>query len=163
MKNPPERFFYYDTEIGRIRIAQNETAITEITLGDRLSREPKAERETPLIKMAAEQLKDYLAGNRRAFDLPLDPQGTDFQKSVWKALLLIPYGETRSYKEIAQAVGNQRACRAVGGANNKNPILIVIPCHRVIGSDGRLVGYGGGIDLKQKLLSLEGLEVSKKG
>jgi len=118
--------------------------------------------ETPLLKKAAEQLKDYLAGNRQIFDLPLDPKGTEFQKAVWRTLPDIPFGEICSYKQIAQAIDNPKACRAVGMANNKNPILIVIPCHRVIGSDGSLVGYDGGIALKEKLLKLEGFEVKKK-
>ncbi len=90
------------------------------------------------------------------FDLPLEPAGTEFQKSVWVALQAIPYGETRSYGDMARQIGNPKACRAVGMANNRNPISIVIPCHRVIGADGSLVGYGGGLDLKQKLLTLEG-------
>ena len=154
--------WHYNTEIGRIRIAENGSAITEITLGDQPNSEPEEEKETTLIKEAGTAFKEYLAGNRHSFDFPLAPQGTDFQKEVWQALQAIPYGETRSYKQIAQAIGNPRACRAVGMANHKNPILIVIPCHRVIGSDGSLVGYGGGIDLKEKLLQREGFEVKKK-
>ena len=106
---------------------------------------------------AAVQLEEYLNGKRRHFDLPLRPQGTEFQRSVWNALLTIPYGETRSYKEIAQAVENPKAFRAVGMANNKNPISIFIPCHSVIGSSGSLVGYGGGLELKKRLLELESM------
>lgn len=169
MEKSLERVWYYDTEIGRVGIAENGNAITEITLlktlvGPGIIRplNPKMEEETQLLKTAAEQLKEYLAGNRQTFDLPLDPRGTEFQKAVWNALLDIPFGEIRSYKHVAEAIGNPKACRAVGMANNKNPILIVIPCHRVIGSDGSLVGYGGGIDLKEKLLKLEGFEVKKK-
>ena len=169
MEKSLERVWYYDTEIGRVGIAENGNAITEITLlktpvGPGIIRPLKFEKEeeTQLLKTAAEQLKEYLAGNRQAFDLPLDPQGTEFQKAVWNALLDIPFGEIRSYKQVAEAIGNPKACRAVGMANNKNPILIVIPCHRVIGSNGSLVGYGGGIDLKENLLKLEGFEVKKK-
>lgn len=169
MEKSLERVWYYDTEIGRVGIAENGNAITEITLlktpvGPGIIRPLKFEKEeeTQLLKTAAEQLKEYLAGNRQTFDLPLDPRGTEFQKAVWNALLDIPFGEIRSYKHVAEAIGNPKACRAVGMANNKNPILIVIPCHRVIGSDGSLVGYGGGIDLKEKLLKLEGFEVKKK-
>ena len=169
MEKSLERVWYYDTEIGRVGIAENGNAITEIILlkthlGAGITRLLKFEKEeeTQLLKTAAEQLIDYLAGNRQTFDLPLDPRGTEFQKAVWKALLDIPFGEIRSYKQVAEAIGNPKACRAVGMANNKNPILIVIPCHRVIGSDGSLVGYGGGIDLKEKLLKLEGFEVKKK-
>lgn len=100
--------------------------------------------ETPLLREAERQLKAYLAGRLRDFDLPLAPRGTPFQQKVWAALTAIPYGETRSYKQVAEAVDCPRGCRAVGMANNRNPIAIVIPCHRVIGADGALVGYGGG-------------------
>jgi len=102
------------------------------------------------------QLEEYFAGQRRRFDFPLDLRGTDFQLSCWRALLDIPYGETRTYADIARAVGKPSAFRAVGMANNRNPIAIVVPCHRVIASDGTLCGYGGGLDLKRKLLELEG-------
>jgi len=104
----------------------------------------------------ARQLEEYFAGGRRRFDLPLDLRGTDFQKRCWQELLKIPYGETRSYAEIARAIGNPAAVRAVGLANGKNPIAIIVPCHRVIGSDGSLTGYGGGLETKRKLLQLEG-------
>ncbi|MGB4439469.1 MAG: methylated-DNA--[protein]-cysteine S-methyltransferase, partial [Sedimentibacter sp.] len=111
--------------------------------------------ETKLINNASNQLNEYLNGIRTAFDLPLNPEGTEFQKKVWTALCEIPYGETRSYKQIAEAAGNSKASRAVGMANNKNPIMIFIPCHRVIGANGSLVGYAGGLDMKEKLLALE--------
>lgn len=93
------------------------------------------------------------------FDLPLDARGTEFQKKVWNELLRIPYGETKSYKDIAVAIGNEKACRAIGMANNKNPIPIIIPCHRVIGSNGKLVGYAGGLNVKEKLLNIEKIDV----
>ncbi|GAE29990.1 methylated-DNA--[protein]-cysteine S-methyltransferase [Halalkalibacter hemicellulosilyticus] len=102
------------------------------------------------------QLEEYFAGERDHFDVPLDLCGTPFQKKVWSALTQIRYGETVSYKEIAERIGAPRAVRAIGGANNQNPIPIVIPCHRVIGSNGNMVGYGGGLDKKERLLSLEG-------
>jgi O-6-methylguanine DNA methyltransferase len=105
---------------------------------------------------AVAQLNEYFAGRRREFDLRLDLRGTDFQRSVWRALLDIPYGETRSYGEVARAIGKPKAARAVGMANHENPVSIVVPCHRVIGHDGRLVGYGGGLDAKTALLKLEG-------
>ncbi|MFD2370321.1 methylated-DNA--[protein]-cysteine S-methyltransferase [Brevibacillus sp. GCM10020057] len=108
---------------------------------------------------ARTQLQEYFAGERREFALPLDLYGTPFQKSVWHALTKIPYGETRSYKDIALAIGAAKAVRAIGGANNRNPIPIVIPCHRVIGSNGALVGYGGGLAIKEHLLALEGIPV----
>jgi len=112
-------------------------------------------KETALIKKAAGQLSEYFAGRRKEFDLPLSFAGTDFQKKVWNALMTIPYGETRSYGQIAAQIGNPKASRAVGMANNRNPISIFCPCHRVIGADGSLVGYGGGLDMKRFLLGLE--------
>lgn len=105
------------------------------------------------------QLQEYFAGERREFALSIDLYGTPFQKAVWHALMKIPYGETRSYKDVALAIGAAKAVRAIGGANNRNPIPIVIPCHRVIGSNGALVGYGGGLSIKEHLLVLEGIPV----
>ena len=113
------------------------------------------EQETPLIKDALLQLSEYLRGERKKFDIPFRMRGTEFQIQVWKVLQNIPYGETRSYKQIAEAIGNPKAVRAIGMANNRNPLLIVIPCHRVIGKDGSLVGYGEGIEMKEFLLRLE--------
>lgn len=110
-----------------------------------------AEKITPIVR----QLREYFNGERFDFDLPLHLQGTPFQKKVWQALMQIPHGETRTYKEIAQSIGAAKAVRAVGNANNKNPLPIIIPCHRVIGSNGSLVGYGGGVDKKQFLLEIE--------
>lgn len=101
------------------------------------------------------QLEEYFLGKREQFDIPLAPTGTIFQKKVWNALCHIPYGETRTYKEIAISIGNPKACRAVGMANNRNPIPIIIPCHRVIGADGTLIGYGGGLEKKEWLLQVE--------
>ena len=114
-----------------------------------------AESEQELSRYVRE-LEEYFAGRRREFSFPLDLRGTDFQLACWRALLRIPYGETRSYANIAKAVGRPQGFRAVGMANNLNPIAIVVPCHRVIGSDGTLCGYGGGLDIKRKLLELEG-------
>ena len=108
-----------------------------------------------LAETVFSQLDEYFAGTRTAFDFPCAPQGTPFQQKVWAALREIPYGETRSYKQIAEAIGKPKACRAVGMANNRNPIIIVIPCHRVIGADGSLTGYGGGLEMKRALLDLE--------
>ena len=112
-------------------------------------------RETCLLKKANQQLQEYLTGKRKIFDLPLAPGGTEFQQKVWNSLQEITYGKTNSYKDIAKNIGNIKACRAVGMANNKNPILIFIPCHRVIGSNGKLVGYAGGLNVKEKLLEIE--------
>lgn len=105
------------------------------------------------------QLREYLAGERRVFELPLDPVGTAFQRQVWDALWDIPYGEVTSYGEIARRIGNPKSVRAVGAANGANPIAVILPCHRVIGSDGSLTGYGGGLPLKRKLLELEGVQL----
>ena len=113
------------------------------------------EKDTNLLLEAKKQLEEYFEGKRREFDLPIKQEGTDFQKKVWKALCEIPYGETRTYKEVAKMVGNEKASRAVGMANNKNNIPIIVPCHRVIGSNGKLVGYALGLDVKKYLLDLE--------
>jgi methylated-DNA-[protein]-cysteine S-methyltransferase len=118
----------------------------------------------PVLCATERQLAEYFAGARRAFDLPLDFAGTDFQQSVWRALLTIPFGETRTYAQIARQIGRPDAVRAVGAANGKNPISIVAPCHRVIGSNGELTGFAGGLDAKAYLLRLEGAQpkLSKK-
>jgi O-6-methylguanine DNA methyltransferase len=108
------------------------------------------------LRRYVRELEEYFAGRRREFSFPLDLRGTDFQVACWRALLAIPYGETRTYADIARAVGKPQAFRAVGMANNRNPVAIVVPCHRVIASDGTLCGYGGGLDVKRKLLELEG-------
>lgn len=110
---------------------------------------------TPLLAEAARQLGRYFAGRLRVFDLPLEPEGTPFQRAVWEALRAIPYGARASYSGIAAAIGKPRAARAVGMANNRNPIAIIIPCHRVVGKDGSPVGYAGGLDIQQRLLDLE--------
>jgi methylated-DNA-[protein]-cysteine S-methyltransferase len=112
----------------------------------------------PILSAAQQQLSEYFAGTRQQFDLPLDFEGTSFQKQVWQALLAIPYGETRSYKQIAEQLGNPKAVRAVGAANGKNPISIIAPCHRVIGSSGKLVGFAGGLANKDILLKIEQLQ-----
>lgn len=112
--------------------------------------------EAAVLARAAGQLEEYFAGRRRRFELPLGPEGTPFQRAAWEALLAIPYGETRSYGAQAAAIGRPRAVRAVGAANGANPLPIVIPCHRVVGADGSLTGYGGGVEAKRILLALEG-------
>lgn len=140
--------------IGRLIIMEEDGAITRIELAEQQSGDNDGW-ETPLIKSAAAQLREYFSGRRRQFDLPLAPKGTPFQKKVWAALCEIPYGETRTYGQIAEKVGNPKASRAVGMANHNNPIMIVIPCHRVIGANGSLTGYAGGLSVKQQLLDLE--------
>lgn len=124
---------------------------------------PDASAPGPLLQEARDQLRAYFAGRLRRFDLPLAPQGTPFQQRVWRALQDIPYGRTCSYRELAAAVGNARACRAVGRANGRNPLMIVIPCHRVIAADGGLGGYSGGLDCKRFLLALERGALSGSG
>jgi methylated-DNA-[protein]-cysteine S-methyltransferase len=151
MKN----IFVYETEIGKLAIADNGKAITELYFKNKIDVEGKNIEETELIKKAFNEFKEYLSGARKNFDIPLEPEGTEFQLKVWEALKSIPYGETCSYKDIAEKVGSPKAYRAVGLANNKNPISIFIPCHRVIGSNGKLIGYGGGLDVKEFLLKLE--------
>lgn len=144
----------YETAIGSFTIGTDEDAITILQTGN--TPIPDAlKQETPLTCQAVAQLAEYLSGCRQTFDLPLNPQGTPFQKKVWAALCQIPYGVTKTYGDIAKMVGNPKACRAVGMANNRNPIMILIPCHRVIGANGSLTGYGGGLPLKEHLLKLE--------
>jgi methylated-DNA-[protein]-cysteine S-methyltransferase len=124
----------------------------------RVKLQPRVEdAEHPVLVEAARQLGEYFAGERLAFDLPLDFHGTDFQKAVWAQLLAIPFGETRSYAEVARAIGRPTAFRAVGAANGRNPISIVAPCHRVIGTNGTLTGFAGGLEGKALLLELEGV------
>jgi methylated-DNA-[protein]-cysteine S-methyltransferase len=151
MKN----IYYYQTEVGKIGIAEENNVITNLYFGNIDAGKSESTQETPLLKEAGRQLVDYLAGKRKCIDLPLAPEGTAFQKTIWAALQQIPYGETRSYGEIAKSIGNPKAARAVGMANNKNPIALFIPCHRVIGANGKMVGYAGGLDTKEHLLKME--------
>lgn len=145
---------HMQTPIGSIIIEENGAAITAVYLDTQCTQCPQCP-QTPLLQEAQKQLNEYFAGTRKKFELPIHLQGTKFQQKVWKALLQIPYGETRSYGEIAASIGNPKASRAIGGANNKNPIMIIVPCHRVIGADGSLVGFGGGLPAKKYLLDLE--------
>lgn len=147
-------YFCYDTDIGKIKISEKNGKIIGIGFSD-CKKESEIEKETDYIKNTYIELKEYLYGKRKNFDIEIEMIGTEFQKKVWKELLNIPYGETRSYKDIAIAIGNEKSCRAVGNANNKNPIAIIVPCHRVVGSNGSMIGYAGGIDIKEKLLKIE--------
>ncbi len=153
-------FVYEKTLVGDIVIAEREGFIshllflTEVKMTEMIAKNDIVE-ETPLIKKTKDQLEEYFAGTRKEFEIPLKPAGTEFQSKVWEALREIPYGETRSYKQISERIDRPKAYRAVGHANNQNPISIIIPCHRVIGINGKMVGYGGGIDIKEKLLVLE--------
>ncbi len=143
--------------IGPLTLEEENGALTAVRFNSDLPRDaaPFSLPSTPLLRQAAAELREYFAGQRRAFTVPLAPRGTPFQQKVWSALQAIPYGETRAYKDIAAMVGNEKACRAVGMANNRNPLPIIIPCHRVVGSSGKLVGYAGGLDVKMYLLGLE--------
>lgn len=146
-------FFYENTPVGKLCIGEKEGAITRVTW-QQLPKEWVLE-ETELIQKCKQELDEFFEGKRKTFDLPLAPEGTAFQKRVWDALREIPYGETRTYKDIAIAVDSPKGFRAVGMANNKNPIAIIVPCHRVIGSNGKLVGYAAGMEIKTWLLALE--------
>ena len=139
--------------IGKLWLQEEDGALVRVSFQPDAA--SQAEEETPLLGQAKQQLAEYFAGQRQAFDLPLRMQGTPFQQKVWAALREIPYGETRSYGQIAAQVGNPKAGRAVGMANNRNPIAIIVPCHRVIGANGSLTGYAGGLSVKQELLALE--------
>ncbi len=155
-----EPLFFTDlpTPIGRLLLVGTPAALRRIRLpGERPHSAPLPEwtYDPKPLRDASRQIEEYFAGRRRSFDLALDPQGTDFQRSVWRALMEIPYGHTISYAELARRIGRPGAFRAVGLANGANPIPIVIPCHRVIGADGSLTGYGGGLAAKKTLLALE--------
>lgn len=146
-------FAIYETEFGLLRFEYENNKIVGIDILEK-GISNKGE-QTPLTDEAYHEFIEYFEGKRKEFSFPYELRGTEFQKKIWQALCDIPYGETRTYKEIAIKVGNPKACRAVGMANNKNPILIAVPCHRVIGTNGKLVGYGSGIEMKKDLLDLE--------
>lgn len=141
--------------VGLLSIEEEDGYIVKVDFGE-LQGVDYLPENTPLMKQAEKELQEFQLGQRTQFTLPLNPQGTPFQKKVWAQLLEIPKGETRSYQEVANAIGNEKASRAVGMANNRNPIPVFIPCHRVIGKNGALVGYGGGLSIKETLLRLEG-------
>jgi methylated-DNA-[protein]-cysteine S-methyltransferase len=153
-------YTYVETPIGKILVAGDETAIHQIRFAPSSPEAGWTESSKGVVKDAVRQLKEYFAGKRVDFELPLSPEGTGFQKSVWQRLQEIPYGETISYGELARRVGNPKASRAVGAANGQNPIPIVIPCHRVIGANGKMTGFGGGIPVKEALLALESKQQS---
>lgn len=144
--------YSFDSPAGPLTVECTSRAVTALRFGSFAGKDVEA---PALALLVRRELEEYFAGVRKTFDLPLAPAGTPFQLAVWRALCCIPYGQTRSYKDIAEAVGIPKACRAVGMANNRNPISIIIPCHRVIGADGKLVGYGGGIGIKRLLLKTE--------
>ena len=153
-------FMEMASPVGTLKLVANETALVAVLWENE---NPKRVRLAELVEQAdhpvlletQKQLTEYFAGKRQQFDLPLDFEGTEFQQKVWQALLTIPFGETRSYRDIAEQIGNVKAVRAVGAANGKNPISIIAPCHRVVGANGKLVGFAGGLDNKDILLRLE--------
>lgn len=150
-----ECFFEYEFPAGKFAIVENDGFISKIMA---VNGKTGIKKETPLIKEAKKQLDEYFSGKRKKFNLPVKIEGTDFQKAVYNCLLEIPYGKTKSYKEIADIIGHKNAYRAAGSACNKNKILIVIPCHRVIASNKGLSGFALGLDIKKQLLKLEGAE-----
>ncbi len=153
-------FMEMASPVGSLKLVANDTALVAVLWENE---NPKRVRlaelieqtHHPILLATQKQLSEYFAGKRQQFDLPLDFEGTEFQQKVWQALLTIPFGETRSYRDIAEQVGNVKAVRAVGAANGKNPISIIAPCHRVVGTNGKLVGFAGGLDNKEILLKLE--------
>ncbi len=153
-----------DTTIGRLGVASTASGVCKVALPNEAEGFlPWLERRFADVREGAapnaevvRQLREYLAGERRQFGCPLDLRGTEFQRQVWQAVRAIPYGQTRSYGDVAQAIGRPQAVRAVGAANRANPVPIIVPCHRVVGADGSLTGYGGGLALKERLLRLEG-------
>ena len=153
-------YMYMESPVGALKLVAHDQALVAVMWDNEDHKRVRLAElikniQHPMLLKVKQQLEQYFAGTRQRFDLPLDFEGTEFQKRVWQALLDIPFGETRSYRDIAEQVGNIKAVRAVGAANGKNPISIIAPCHRVIGSGGALVGFAGGLDKKQILLSLE--------
>ncbi|MGJ8691670.1 MAG: methylated-DNA--[protein]-cysteine S-methyltransferase [Thalassotalea sp.] len=147
-----KKYAYLNSTLGLIEIAALNNGIASVFFVEEQNYQTT---QDPLLTQAIEQLQQYLAGNRQTFDLPLKPQGTEFQQRVWQALSTIAFGEVKSYQAIAEQVGSPKAMRAVGAANGKNPISIIVPCHRVVGKNGTLTGYSGGLERKAFLLNLE--------
>lgn len=148
---------YREYPIGTLGLMDDERGLSRVFLRREGACPDVPEGETPLTLRAAAELEEYFSGQREAFTLPLSPHGTEFQRAVWAALRAIPYGQTRTYGEIAAAVGRPRAARAVGMANHDNPLLIFTPCHRVVGKNGALTGFACGLEVKRRLLELEGV------
>jgi methylated-DNA-[protein]-cysteine S-methyltransferase len=152
---------YYSTfpsVVGPLTVVASGSCVVRVEFGDalpRFGRQVQLHPSVDAVSACNDQLQEYFAGRRTRFTLELDLRGTEFQQSCWRALLQIPYGETRSYSDIARAIGRPQAVRAVGMANHDNPIAIIVPCHRVVGANGSLTGYGGGLDVKRRLLDLE--------
>jgi methylated-DNA-[protein]-cysteine S-methyltransferase len=170
MKQKSNMNYHYktmDSEVGKLKLIASDKGLAAILWEDdkpgRVRLSPLAEdKKHPILQETEKQLGEYFAGKRNRFTVKLDAQGTEFQNKVWQALRTIPFGETRSYGQIAKQIGNAKAVRAVGAANGKNPISIVVPCHRVIGASGHLTGFAGGLGTKEHLLTLEGNQDAKK-
>jgi methylated-DNA-[protein]-cysteine S-methyltransferase len=159
------KYTYLDSPLGDLLLAGDDDALRVVSFPRGKGRrrpEPGWSEDARPFRAAARQLDEYIAGRRERFELPLAPAGTEFQLAVWQALRRIPYGRTWSYAELAKRIGRPRATRAVGAANGANPLPIVVPCHRVIGADGSLTGFGGGLPAKKLLLELEGALVSER-
>lgn len=152
---------YFDSPLGKLRLVSDGLALLSIEFEGRHGT-GGLEQGDDILKLTAQQLAEYFSGRRRDFSLPLAAAGTPFQQQVWSALREIPFGELRSYRDIASVIGNNKAVRAVGAANGRNPIPIVVPCHRVIGSNGSLTGFAGGLPAKRVLLELEGIDLTAR-
>jgi methylated-DNA-[protein]-cysteine S-methyltransferase len=155
--NETEHYCWYDSAIGILKIAEDDQGITEVSFQEEIGADQKE--GSLYLQETQRQLEEYFAGIRRSFDVPLSLKGTEFQKKVWHALMEIPYGHTACYQEVAAMIGNEKASRAIGNANHHNPVVIIVPCHRVIKADGSIGGYGGGIERKKYLLNLEGIKL----
>ena len=155
--NETEHYCWYDSPIGILKIAEDDQGITEVSFQEEIGADQKE--GSLYLEKTLRQLEEYFAGSRRSFDVPLSLKGTEFQKKVWHALKEIPYGHTACYQEVAAMIGNEKASRAIGNANHHNPVVIIVPCHRVIRADGSIGGYGGGVERKKYLLNLEGIKL----
>ena len=150
-----------DSPIGRLRLVATDEGLSRLLFPEQADEDPDSDGDPtetdnhPVLDEAATQLAEYFAGRRQEFDIPLDLTGTEFQRAAWSALANVPFGETRSYRQQAEAIGRPKAVRAIGAANGRNPVPIVLPCHRIVGSDGSLTGYGGGLPIKEFLLNHE--------
>ena len=156
-----------DSPIGRLRLVATDQGLSHLLFDQQVGEDPDSDGDAveaddhPVLAAATTQLAEYFAGRRQEFDIPLDLTGTEFQRAAWSALASVPFGETRSYRQQAEAIGRPKAVRAIGAANGKNPVPIVLPCHRIVGSDGSLTGYGGGLPIKEFLLNHEQAQSQK--
>ena len=156
-----------DSPIGRLRLVATDQGLSHLLFDQQVGEDLESDGDEveaddhPVLAAATAQLAEYFAGRRQEFDIPLDLTGTEFQRAAWSALASVPFGETRSYRQQAEAIGRPKAVRAVGAANGRNPVPIVLPCHRIVGSDGSLTGYGGGLPIKEYLLNHEQAQSQK--